>query len=386
MKKIFLLSCAITLTICVKGQQAELPYSLSIIKETYAPDLRIAIFETSIDTISNTTSIHGKTNLPKAYKAIQSLCETNGFLNNVILLPANDLSDSIYGIINISTAFIRATPHYESELLTQALLGTPVRIWEKHGSWFHIQTPDGYLGWLTATSLQQNTRQQQNEWLNSEKLIFTDLYGQAFSEANKKSVPVSDIVAGCTLNKFRKKGSFYEVTYPDGRTAFLHSAQCQLVTNWIKNVSAQGSDIVNTSKRFLGLPYLWGGTSTKAVDCSGFVKTVYSFHNIILPRDASQQVKEGIAVNISPNYADLQLGDLLFFGSSQQRITHVGIYIGNQQFIHSSGTVHINSLDPKSHLYIARYASRLQKVRRIIGHTDTQGISSFTTNSFYNPQ
>lgn len=388
MKKICLISiCLSFFSVTLNAQEAftNLQDLLLKIKEAYAPDLRVAIFEVAPTDSEGIVTIKGKTNLPIVQKAIQRLCDTNGCRNEVTLLPTADIGDANYGIVNISTAFVRAAPHYELELVTQTLLGTPIKVWEKKGTWFRIQTPDGYLGWLTETSFKRQNKRKQQEWLAKEKVIFTDFYGQTLTHPNKKSIPVSDIVAGCLLNKTRKVGSFYQVTYPDGRTAYIHSSQCRLLATWIKTLPNKNIDIVNTAERFLGLPYLWGGTTTKAVDCSGLVKMVYYLHNIILPRDASQQVKEGQKVEFSPTYKELQLGDLLFFGPNEQRITHVGIYIGDKQFIHSSGTVHITSLDPLSPLYVERYVTRLQTVRRIVGHT-TKGISSLTTNSFYTLQ
>ena len=102
---------------------------------------------------------------------------------------------------------------------------------------------------------------------------------------------------------------------------------------------------------FMGIPYMWGGMSAKAIDCSGFVKMVMFLNGIILPRDASQMAYVGETVDISNGFDNLKPGDLLFFGrkateKQKERVIHVAIYIGNKKFIHSQGYVHISSFNP----------------------------------------
>jgi cell wall-associated NlpC family hydrolase len=109
---------------------------------------------------------------------------------------------------------------------------------------------------------------------------------------------------------------------------------------------------------------LWGGTSTKGFDCSGFVQTVFYMNNVFLPRDVSQMILEGEQIESSDDLSNLIPGDLLFFGSNPNRATHVGIYLGNQQFIHSDGWVHINSLNPDAENYNDYRKRTFQAVRR----------------------
>lgn len=98
--------------------------------------------------------------------------------------------------------------------------------------------------------------------------------------------------------------------------------------------SQLGNSIVNFSMKYLGIPYRWGGTTAKGLDCSAFVRSVFSQHGISLPRVAKDQAKVGKSVS----WNDLQPGDRLYFACKGGAVDHAGIYMGNGMFIHSSTT------------------------------------------------
>jgi gamma-D-glutamyl-L-lysine dipeptidyl-peptidase len=119
------------------------------------------------------------------------------------------------------------------------------------------------------------------------------------------------------------------------------------------------------------VPYLWGGTSTKAMDCSGFTKTVYMMNGLQLNRDAYQQAEEGIEIAPGEKFQNLRKGDLLFFGrkgggNKPEEVLHVALYLKDRLFIHSSGMVKINSLDPASPVFDANKVKSFICARRII--------------------
>jgi cell wall-associated NlpC family hydrolase len=189
--------------------------------------------------------------------------------------------------------------------------------------------------------------------------------------------PVTD-----SRGKAVKKGRFLACMLPSGRTGWVPKADVADFSAWTASRHPDGESIVETAMRFLGVPYMWGGTSIKEADCSGFVLCTYFMNGILLPRNTSQQVRAGVPVELD----SLQPGDLLFFGTpatddKPERINHVGIYIGNDRFIHSSQLVRINSLIEGQPDYYARKPIR---ACRIIGNQDCgKGVVSIANSGVY---
>lgn len=298
----------------------------------------------------------------------------------VLTLGCSVFGQQRYGIVKYSANFMRSEPDYESGLETQALMGTPVLI---HGSsryWLDISTPD-YRAWANAMGVVQMDSLEIRDYIAAPKYICTSLWAEVFTSPHKSSPRMSDLVAGDLLRmrvnadgKPAGNKAFAAVILPDGREGYVRTSDAACFRVWAESRKAVAENVTASAMRFLGTPYMWGGYSSKGLDCSGLVKTAFFLNGVVLRRNASQQAKEGVDVSpegFVPGKSEgaLKPGDLLFFGKkatpdSRERITHVAIYIGNGRIIHSSQEVRINSLDPEAEDYYSG-AVNLVRIRRI---------------------
>ncbi|MFC4219791.1 C40 family peptidase [Flagellimonas marina] len=350
---------------------------ISSVRSMYAPDKRVALFDVQSKENAGEYTLIGKTNMPEALSALRTMLDSLqiSYTDSIQTLPADDLEGKIYGAIALSVANIRSNPAHSAEMVTQGTLGMPLKVYQKKGSWYQIQTPDKYLGWVDSGGVELMDKTQFDAWQNSEKLIYTKIYGNAYTRADESSQIVSDLVAGNILSLVADTRAFYEVNYPDGKKAFVKKSEASTYQDWKSSLAPTQESLVETSKTLLGVPYLWGGTSIKGVDCSGFTKTIFFMNGMIIPRDASQQIHEGILVDDSKDFDQLVPGDLLFFGekateTSPERVIHVGMWIGNNEFIHSAGSVHISSVDKDSENFDAYNYNRYLRTKRILNQKD----------------
>jgi hypothetical protein len=363
---------------------------IGMVKESFAPDKRVALFQISAEDKSGLITLTGETNLFVAKEKLISELISLGveFRDEIELLPAEELGENIYGIVNLSVSNIRSKTEHSAELTTQALLGTPVKIYKKKSGFYLIQTPDNYISWVDDDGIVQVNKSKLKEWIGAEKVIFTKEYGFSFSEPDESSPRVSDLTAGNILVLLGEQNNFNKVKYPDGRIAFINKIFCTNYSEWLNKPALTNEDILNTAKLIMGVPYLWGGTSAKGVDCSGFTKTVYFLNGIVLARDASQQAEQGELIDTGNGFDKLTAGDLLFFGapatdSTKERITHVGIYLGDYKYIHAAGMVKINSFDRNADNFNEYRLKHFRKARRILTSIDNKGITSVKKNKFY---
>lgn len=286
--------------------------------------------------------------------------------NEMIVLPHPALGEKSYGVMRLSTGHLRRHADHDMEMISQGLLGETVQLLKRYGMFYFCKLSDGYLGWMEGFSVQEMNRQEYDSWQAAAKVIFMQGVGLIYSEKNTKSNPVSDIVAGCLVIKKKQEGGWIRVALPDGREGYLPKNQVMDYSEFSKQPQAGENELVKTAMSYLGHPYLWGGNSPKGYDCSGFTKTIYRLHGIELPRDANMQAQAGQPVELDSAYSHLKPGDLLFFGPKTERITHVGMYIGDRRFIHCDGMVRINSFNPKDENYSEYRVRGLRVAKRFL--------------------
>ena len=278
-------------------------------------------------------------------------------------------------VVETSTCYMRIAPDYESALETQELMGTVVEIVGESGYWREIVSPQPYKAWTTEKTLVEMSQEQIKEYEGAPKYMFTELYGHIYMEPSEKAQTICDLVGGDVMRVDEAKGRWARVVLPSGTKGWVPKSQVSLLEERIDikmGDKAEGmiskekmEDVIASAHQLMGVPYLWGGMSSKGVDCSGLVRISAIMNGVLLPRNASQMIKCGIPVDVPPlltaenglpinaldRVKNLKRGDLVFFGTpateeKPMRVTHVGIYLGNSRIIHSSHKVRVNSLDP----------------------------------------
>lgn len=253
-----------------------------------------------------------------------------------------------YALVNISTAYVRSRPSHSGELVTQQLMGFPVKILDSEGEWNKVETIDGYEGYIIDNTLVALTPEAYIQWKSLPRVVVTAHKELSVTDAH--GVQVSDVVPGVILGyggKCPSDSSMVVVVLPDGRKGLLDAGAITDITDWSRQPLSVDDAIAYGMDNF-GAPYLWGGMSPKGMDCSGLTWTAYWLNGRLLQRDASKQALMGDKIT---DWKQLKAGDLAFFGNPKTgRITHVALLRDSKgNFVHSSaGRVRLNSLDPSA--------------------------------------
>lgn len=357
---------------------------IQTVKKQLVPDKRVSILDISLaDTIKQVITVKGETNLPEGKAKIIKLLNDRGiqFVDSIRVLPEASLGEKVWAIGTLSVANMRTGPDHAAEMVTQVLMGMPLKVLAKKDGWYQVQSPDEYIGWVDELGIALKTEAEMAIWKQSKRFVFMGMTGYALSAPEKKAAHVSDLVLDDMFELVSEAKGFLQVRFPDGRTAFVKKRDCISFQEWTSRpVDLQA--ILSVTKQLLGVPYMWGGTSCKAVDCSGFTKTAYYSQAIILARDASQQARYGEHPDFN-DHSNLRPGDLLFFGRTAQRITHVGLYLGNEDYINASGFVRVNSIDPNDPKFKHNDPKSLVSASRILSSLNTDGIIQVKNHPWY---
>ncbi|NOX37764.1 MAG: C40 family peptidase [Calditrichaeota bacterium] len=342
---------------------------LKPLQQKYAPDLTLNVFDFSLEKENGIWVLRGETTVPEARQAVEqmvdSLLSDADVRKEVVLLPHPQLGDSNYAIVRVAVANLREEPRHSAQLVDQAIMGSILRLLKNRDGWYLVQTGYGYLGWMRKESFVRTDRQGVQDWRNGQLVRVTALFTQIFQQPSEQSTPVANAVMNVFLQKIGNQRSWVNVRLPDGREGFIRKTDITENVNHYPIGDELREAIVKTAYRMMGVPYLWGGNSSVGSDCSGFTRTVFMANGIPLPRDARQQAMVGWEVKPEKDFSNLLPGDLLFFGTDD-RITHVAISLGGTEYIHQSGDVHLNSLNPHSKIFSAYRFNTLKKIKRVL--------------------
>lgn len=260
-----------------------------------------------------------------------------------------------YGIANISIIPVRFEPSEKSEMVTQILFGEHFEIIRSDEKWTKIRIAyDGYEGWVDKKAIDPITKRQFHKIPENNNYVVSEITKKIY--VGKELLPMT-ILAGSSVPFYNGKFSFK-----------INNQHCKFkgrpVFQSHKDVRRE---VLENALSYVNTPYLWGGKSPFGIDCSGFSQVVYKINGIRLPRDASQQVLHGVAVNF---VNEAKPGDLAFFDNEEGIVTHVGILTGDGRIIHASGKVRVDKIDHNGIFNIdtKRYSHKLRVVKDVINY------------------
>jgi gamma-D-glutamyl-L-lysine dipeptidyl-peptidase len=273
-------------------------------------------------------------------------------------------------VISVGVADVRRDPDPSSELVTQTLMNTPVILGENAGEWKYITLTD-YKGWVRTDELEEPIVRG---FCKVGTCCGTPLHLVAVIKTTRTPLyihPESNNILGYVYLSTMlplldiTQASRVMVALPGERTAWLSRTAIDVCRQEAAFPRSSISAITGYVRAFLGVPYLWGGTSCEGIDCSGFIQLCYRMGGYVIPRDAYQQYAS-LKQRVDRNH--LQAGDLIFFG--RQKITHVAMALSNQEYIHSEGQLYncvtINSFDPAADHYDKRLDEIYWGAKRVI--------------------
>lgn len=210
-----------------------------------------------------------------------------------------------------------------TDVVSQLIYGEKVKIIKKMLGFYQIESEDGYQGWIVSNTVLEKEKEKgifypiKNLVAHVYRLENTRLYPPILTLAYGSMIKVLDT----------KPKRWIPVELVDGKKAFIQRGDIEFNPKILSI-----DEVCDFSKKFLGIPYIWGGRSSFGYDSSGFVQMLYKHLGVNLPRDAHLQAKSSLLVSIEKE--KLKPGDLIFFG--KPKIFHNGLYLGKDTFIHAT--------------------------------------------------
>ena len=236
-----------------------------------------------------------------------------------------------HGVIVKSVANMYSQPSEEADVVSQSIYANNIGILEERDGWAKVQTADQYKGWMQVSSLRRMAASERPYGSTGSVAQVASLFANIYRQPDvTKHQPLLTVPFETRLEISQDGESrerWLEVRLPDGRSGWVQRGDVIF-----DSPALSVTELIEFSKRFLGLPYFWGGTSTYGFDCSGLTQMLCRRRGITIPRDASVQATWDGTMPVDRR--DLQPGDLLFFGES--KITHTGMYLGGGKFINAT--------------------------------------------------
>jgi gamma-D-glutamyl-L-lysine dipeptidyl-peptidase len=339
---------------------------IDALREERAPDPRLVVFEVRVEEDAGGLALTGETTAPALVAELLERIAGGGLpapADRVLRLPDPALAPEGAAVVCTGITPVYEAPAVKAAQVSQYVLGHRLELLSCRGRWFRVRGEDGYAGWTHAGYLVRGTRDWASAWERGGGGEPVVSLGAQLLDADgeiRARLPWGARV-------LRRTGDEYLL--PGDAAGYRAAGDLVAVDRLADRFPPRGESIVRTARRWLGVPYLWGGVTQGGADCSGFLQSVLWMHGIALPRDSDLQARVGVALDPGSDFAALRAGDLLFFREDGvARVTHVALSAGAGAIIHAAlgnGRVALNDLNGTLD-YEARLRSLFVTARRVL--------------------
>lgn len=262
-----------------------------------------------------------------------------------------------YAAVTTNLLDLRTHPDHAAERASQLLFGQPVKVTSTRSGFARIKQPDGYTGWVDSRFLTEIKRTDFDHWPSRINAVVSSAKGARCFDPDGRTTLPHVLLYGTMARTGRVKDGLVRLILPGDKNLYVKSSHFRSISRTTAS-KLSGERLLAEGRKFLGVPYLWGGVSPLGFDCSGFVQTLLAGFGILVPRDTRHQIGAGEQVERDR----IRTGDLLFFDR------HVGLAIGPSRILHASrggGGVRINSLDQNDADYRADLDRNFKMARRL---------------------
>jgi SH3-like domain-containing protein len=247
-------------------------------------------------------------------------------------------------------------PSLDADVVSQAIYGANVGLVERAEGWVRIHTPDDYAGWVPQASVRPGPAYAAAGRVAEVRSLLAHIYREPDVTRHAPLLTVPFETRLEVVSEAKEDPKWARVRLPDDRSGWVQTGDLGFDA---KPLTVP--ELLEFSRRFLGLPYTWGGTSSFGYDCSGFMQMLARRRGVHMPRDAQPQADWS---GLEPvERKDLKPGDLLYFGESAKHITHTGMYLGQGKFI--DATTYETPMVRIDELANPHWAALLVAIRRI---------------------